>query len=151
MATKQIVKERNDVPRLLGRVKDVRNRRIKVGIVGNKPELAIIAATNELGTDRAGKNHNITIPARSYLRSTADNKKIVDSAFDGASAVLDLNASPLRPLNKAGIILAEEVRKKIRSNIQPPNKPSTIRGKNSARTLIGKSARLVSEIAHEVV
>ncbi len=40
--------------------------------------MVVIAATNEFGTDRAGKGKNITIPARPFLRPTLEeqNEKV---------------------------------------------------------------------------
>ncbi|BBO74403.1 hypothetical protein DSCW_18200 [Desulfosarcina widdelii] len=60
--------------------------RVDVGVFGEKnSEMVIIAGANEFGTDRAGKNHDVTIPKRSFLRSTLDEekenvRKIVDKA-----------------------------------------------------------------------
>jgi len=148
---RQVISDKSDVPEMKRRLRGLNGRKIKVGIVGDKPELALIYAVNEFGTTQAGRNRNITIPERSTLRATADSRKDVRASLDGASEVIDLSIPVLKPLDRIGLRLAEAVRAKIRSNVPPPNALSTIAGKNSARTLIGKTARLVAEIKHEVV
>lgn len=147
---RQVISDKSDVPEMKRRLRDLNGTKIKVGIVDN-PELALIYAVQEMGTNKAGPNRNITIPERSTLRATADSKKDVRNALKGSAAVIDLNTPVLKPLDKIGILLAEAVREKIRSNVPPPNKLSTITAKGSARTLIGKTARLVGDIKHEVV
>jgi hypothetical protein len=132
------------------RLQDLLSTRIKVGIIDN-PELALIGITNELGTDKAGAGRNITIPERSFMRSTADSRKTTREAMAKSSDVIDINKPALKPLNVIGIQFAEAVREKIRSNIPPENAPSTIAAKGGARTLIGKLSRLVGEVKHEVV
>lgn len=45
---------------------------VKVGVFG---EYCIVAAVQEFGTNRAGRNRNVVIPARPYLRPTFDENK----------------------------------------------------------------------------
>lgn len=147
-----VITDKSRVPEMLRRLSDLNGTRIKVGIVGGGDgDLALIYAANELGTHNAGKNRNVTIPERPTLRATADSKKDIRKAFEGAAAVIDLDTPVLKALDIIGVNLAEAVREKIRSNVPPPNALSTVAGKNSARTLIGKTSRLVGAIKHEVV
>ena len=44
---------------------------VEVGLFANEDaELITYVATNEFGTNRAGKNRNITIPERPFMRDT---------------------------------------------------------------------------------
>jgi len=51
---------------------EAEQNRVLVGVFGKE---AIIAAVHEFGTNRAGRGHKVTIPQRSFLRSTFDEKK----------------------------------------------------------------------------
>ena len=149
MARRIKIGDKTRVPAMKRRLRDMNGTRIKVGVLDD-PELAVIAAANELGTNKAGAKRNVTIPERSFIRVTADSKKEVAKAFENASDVIDLEKPALKPLDVIGVQLAESVREKIRSSIPPPNKPSTIAAKGSSRTLIDVGT-LVGEIKHEVV
>lgn len=151
MARRAVLTDKSDVPEMKRRLRDLNGKRIKVGIPDGEGDLALIYITQELGTTEAGANRNITIPERSTLRAVADSKKEVRNALKDSSQIIDLNTPVLKPLNVIGVELAEAVREKIRSNVPPPNKLSTIAQKKSARTLIGKTSRLVGAIEHEVV
>lgn len=149
MVERNKITDVNKVPALLRRVKDVGGTRIKIGIIGN-PELALIAIVQELGTDKAGPNHNVTIPERSTLRAVADSRKAKAKALADAADVIDLRQPVKKPLDVIGLRFSELLREKYRSNVSPRNKPSTIAAKGSARTLIDKGG-LVDEVKHEVV
>lgn len=146
---RQVITDTSKVPAMLRRLSDLKGTRIKVGIMDN-PELALIYIVQELGTNKAGPNRNITIPERSTLRATADSRKAKKEAFKDSSELINLNTPVLKPLDVIGIRLAEAVREKIRSSVSPQNKPSTVAAKGSARTLIDKGG-LVREIKHKVV
>ncbi len=141
--------DKNRVPAMEKRLVSVRGARVQVGVLDN-PGLAIIYAANELGTKNAGAQRNVTIPERSTLRATADSRKDGREAMADSSDLIDLNTPVLKSLDVIGLKFAEAVREKIRSNVPPPNKPSTIARKGSARTLIDKG-QLVAAIAHKVV
>lgn len=98
---------------------------IKVGIQTNaglgkdSQSVAEYATQNEFGTE--------IIPERSFIRSTADQKKADwDSLIlDGYSKVLDQKATALVELAKIGIKARDDIKAKINSNIAPENAPST--------------------------
>lgn len=145
-----VITDKSDVPEMKRRLRDLNGTRIKVGILEGEGDLAVIYAANEMGTKNAGRGRNVTIPERSTLRATADSRKDIRKAFEGASQVINLNTPALKPLNVIGLNFAEAVREKIRSNVPPENAPSTRERKGSARTLIDKG-KLVGAIEHEVV
>ena len=78
------------------------------------------AVNTEFGTKKA--------PARSWLRSTADEKRHHWDEFMASrmADVIDLKLSPAQALGLMGLRMVSDIQKKIRSNVPPPNAPSTI-------------------------
>ena len=128
------------------------NSEVQVGIFGEQgSELVIIAATHEFGTEHAGKNRDITIPERSYLRSAIDNNrdKITEFISKGMDKVLEGKLDHETFLNQVGVFVQGLIQERILSNIPPPNAPSTIKRKGSDRTLID-TGRLLQSITFKV-
>ena len=106
-------------------------------------ELAIIAASQEFGTD--------SIPERSFLRATLDEQ---DGAYREATAdairsVLDGKRSAKVALERLGLRVVRDVQGKIRSGIDPALAPSTIDKKRSSKPLID-TGRLLRSITYQV-
>lgn len=129
------------------RVKEIRNAKIRVGVLGDTDKggerapgsdltVAEIAVVNEFGTE---DGH---IPSRSFLRSTFDEQRehLTDLGAELMKKVLEGSFTVDRALGILGASLASSVRDKIRSNIQPRNAPSTILHKLKQ----GRTARLFS-------
>lgn len=111
-------------------------------------EVIIIAATNEFGTTRAGVNHNITIPERSFMRSTLDENQ--RRLFDALQKAIEDDLDDKRPL-KDGLGLVGEltvslIKNKVRDRRIPPNAPSTIAKKGSDNPLIDTSQNIRNRI-----
>ncbi len=107
---------------------------VDIGIFGEKDsEQVIIAATNEFGTDRAGKSHNIKIPQRSFLRSTLDEEK--DETRDQVDAakvkVVTGRLDKKTFLKRLGLWFEGKVKAKILAGGSPfvANAPSTAQAK----------------------
>lgn len=86
-----------------------------------------VAATNEFGTDKAGKNKNIVIPERSFLRSSFDEnldnvKKLRKENFQ---KVLTFKMTVKKALDQIGFYFSNLVKNKIEKFTTPPNAPST--------------------------
>ena len=131
-------------------VKGLAGPRVKVGIQGKEAakvreggiSMVQLGTIHEFGAPRAN------IPQRSYLRSTADEKKRKYVKFMEGS-VRRLIRSPERFNAKATLFqLGETVRsdviKKIKSNIPPPLKPATIARKGESIALIDTGLLLSS-------
>ncbi len=108
-----------------------------------KADLALIAAANEFGT-RDGR-----IPERSFLRSTFDEQlnnivKLKDKLF---TMLVNQQIGSVQALALLGQFFQDKVKKKINSNVPPPNAPSTIAAKGSSKTLID-SGQLLQSIQH---
>lgn len=108
---------------------------VDIGVFGEKDsEQVIIAGANEFGTDRAGKNHDITIPQRSFLRSTLDEerqstRKAIDEAkLDVVTGKVDKK----KFLARLGLWFENKVKAKILAGGTPfiENAPSTAKAKS---------------------
>ncbi len=115
------------------RVKNLKGS-VDIGVFGDKDsEQVIIAGANEFGTHRAGRNHNITIPQRSFLRSTLDEgkaatRKQIDKAkIDVVTGKIDKK----KFLARLGLWFENKVKARILAGGTPfiENAPSTARAK----------------------
>lgn len=86
--------------------------------------------------------HTVTIPERSFLRSSFDENvsKIQQDMNQQASLVMQGKSTVRRALGIVGIKHVDRVKMKISSNIQPPNSAATIAKKKSTKTLIDTGA-----------
>jgi hypothetical protein len=132
--------------------------------------MVLVGAVNEFGT------HDGRIPERSWLRSTADEKrekwnlgisnglktiidqlhgvssgeKVLTAAVHGTTlsslltASVGAGAKARHLLKLVGEAAKADIQAKIRSNVPPPNAPSTIAQKGSSKTLIDTGAMLRS-------
>lgn len=100
--------------------------------------IAEYAAYNEYGT--------MNIPERSFMRTSFDeNISAITADLDrGYDDVKSGNATVYSALNEIGMKHTDRVKKKILSNIAPPNAASTIARKKSSRTLIDTDTMLNS-------
>jgi hypothetical protein len=84
------------------------------------------AAANEFGA-KAGRNGKVTIPERSFIRSTTDKKdywqKEVEKAYGN---IIDGKDTALSAIAKVGIIARDDIKKTISEGVPPPNAPITI-------------------------
>lgn len=112
------------------RMEDVK---VKVGILDGTPQgdyvaegsalsVAEIAVVNEFGTE---DGH---VPERSFLRSTFDGtrEEMIEFAKGMIWRVLDGSLSTDQFLGIVGSKMVSAVKATIRSNVPPPNAPSTI-------------------------
>lgn len=139
-------------------IREIRDAKVKVGIVGNAAQekgegeeytVAEYGAVNEFGTE---DGH---VPERSFIRSTFDEnvEQYVDLCRDLIGQVVDRRVSLKTALGLLGARAAADVKRKITSNVPPPNAPSTVmqklgaRGRKTARTLgqaLGQVGRAAS-------
>ncbi len=121
------------------------------GEADNMVRLLLVAIVQEFGTDKAGKNKDITIPERSYIRSTADEKKkewaklndeLLTKIFKGMSIE--------KALKIQGQRMRADIQKKIEAIEDPILKLATILAKGSSKPLID-TAQLIQSIREQVV
>lgn len=136
---------------LVRRVKGARNRAITVGVhsgEGGAPAagggtVADVASINEFGLGN--------VPERSFVRAWADEnksenadllRKIGESIVRGSGTVED-------GLERAGLVMAASMQKRIAGGIGPENAPSTIAKKGSSTPLVDEGI-LKASITHKV-
>jgi len=134
---------------------------IKVGILaaegsikppGSNINFAGIASVNEFGTKTAGKNRNVTVPARPFLSTTFETKlrSFTNMTNKQILEILNGRQSTKGALDKLGVIFSAEVKNTITRLKTPPNAPSTIARKGSSNPLIDTS-RMRNSVAHETI
>lgn len=95
--------------------------------------------------------HTIKIPERSFIRKTVDIKKrqIARVTKNLAIQVLAGRVSRSKALTTIGVLVQGLIKARMSRGIPPPNTPSTIARKGSAKPLIDKG-QLRSSIVFEV-
>ena len=106
--------------------------------------VAEIAAVNEFGSDDG------TIPERSFIRSTVDDNSRKYRKFirDTFSLVLIGKISPKTALDRIGIRIRDDIKRKIVTLSQPANEASTIAAKGSANPLVD-TGTMIKRVKHE--
>lgn len=103
--------------------------------------------------DPAGvtKAHIISIPERSFLRSTVDEKSNDYAALLAklVGQVVDGKITPTQALDRLGLTVERDVKRKIVEIKEPPNAASTIRMKKSSNPLID-TGQLRQSITYEI-
>lgn len=120
---------------------------VVVGITGDKgSDLVTIGVHNEYGS-KDGKRP----PARSFLRSTYDEKKDEYAAMvaRGLDNAMTGKGSVRSALDRVGLRASTDVKLRIRKGILPENAPITIARKGSSKPLVD-TGRLLQSISHEV-
>lgn len=159
LSTKFVDKGFKNVKKTIEKMKDVAH--IKIGILSEDGEkmypdgdlnLAGVAAVNEFGTEKAGRNRNVKIPPRPFIRSTMDEKKSLfqQITYNALVRINSIGSDPIQELNKIGLVIAEAIKTKITSIRTPPNAASTIKRKGSSKPLID-TGRMRASIRHQVV
>lgn len=157
--TKHIDKGFKDVRKTIEQMKDTAY--IKVGILeedgGKIPEgsdltLAGIASTLEFGTKKAGRNKNVVIPPRPFIRTTMEEKKDFFSqlTYNALVRITSLKSDPIMELNRIGLAIASAIQAKITNGPWVANARSTKKRKGSSRPLID-TGRMRASIRHAVV
>jgi hypothetical protein len=139
---------------LFRRVKEIESSYVRVGVLaddakggmrvpGGDLTIAEIAVVNEYGTE------DKTIPARSFARSTFDEKReeLVGLGKKLMTGVVDGKIGIKPALDVMGSTLANAMKRKIvdGAGVPPPNAPSTVAKKGSSRPLVD-TGRLVNAI-----
>ena len=138
------IKDMNNMPKLLAALQELDSHVVKAGLTeGTKPEILAYGTYNEMGT--------ATIPARSFIRSTADNKrKSWDALTDRLmQSVVDLKQPASRALKKLGDQAEADIKRTINTLTSPPLKPATVKRKGSSKPLIEEGVML-NAISYEV-
>lgn len=150
--------------KLINVAKELKGSFINVGVLGDESNKGVknedgssaginmvgLASTHEFGAN-AGKNGNIRIPERSFIRSTIDERKrrFFGKAFNLHGDILTGRFSVRQALGIMGELIKGNIIQKIVDLKTPPNAPSTIKAKGSSNPLID-TGRLRQSINYEV-
>ena len=116
--------------------------------------VALVAAVNEFGTTRAGKDHNIVIPERSFLRSTFDEKiNLMKSKISSlALAIIQGKTTTQTALRQVGADFRDMIRGKIETGDFEKNEEKYLKRKlksGAGKPLI-HTRKLLRSIDYEV-
>lgn len=133
-------------------VQELNSAVVRVGLfaaVGDK--VLTKGIVNEFGTTKAGKNHNITIPERSFIRSTYNKqyKKVGRRFGQVFESFSTRNYNVKGKLKLIGLEQENETKKTITEMKTPANAPSTVKKKGSSHPLID-TGELRMKISSEV-
>ena len=111
-----------------------------------------LAAVHEFGTTKAGKKKNITIPERSFIRTTMDEKRgQLNTLTDKLLVQVTLGQFKMkRALQILGEFIETSIKRKITILQDPGNAPSTVAKKGSSNPLID-TGRMRNSIRHKTV
>ena len=145
--SKTTVKKHLDIDKLKKRLGGI--SRVKVGLPkGSLPypdgtSVINVGLWNEFGTR--------TIPERSFLRTGIRNNLAKYRRINRANRrkILIGSLTTEKALNQLGAIATGDVKENITAISKPPNKPSTIRGKQSSNPLIN-TGHMRAQITYEV-
>lgn len=120
---------------------------------GDALSVVEVGAIHEFGVTGAGRNKNVDIPQRSFLRSTADEQQpaFVKIIRQQMRKVIDNKTSLMQMLQVLGFQAQEMVRNRIKGRIAPPLEPSTVAAKRGGSLLAPEhplvdSGRLLNSI-----
>lgn len=133
-------------------IKDLNSKAVHVGIFADVGDKVLTKAiVNEFGTARAGKKNNITIPERSFIRSTYNKQqKKVAGRFNQIFMSFSRKQYNVLPrLKLIGLEQEAATKQAITDMKYPPNAASTVAKKGSSHPLID-TGELRSKITSEV-
>lgn len=133
---------KDNTKKITAELRRISQQKLVVGIID--PTIAEYATYNEFGTKH--------IPERSFLRSTYDEQigKWQKQLEQGISAIVNMRADANRVWDLLGIKATQDVQRKLRSNVPPPNSPATIRQKGAGKTTLFDTGALLRSITYEV-
>lgn len=152
MEIKTTIKSGGSLVSHLKALLEIQRGKVAVGIFAAAGDENLTKAlVNEFGTNKAGKNKNITIPERSFLRSTYNDEvgnvtKRFQQIYKKVSAG---NTNVKQMLGVVGLEQEKAVKQKITDLKTPANAAITIASKGSSNPLID-TGEMRSKIASEV-
>lgn len=145
------ITDTNNINRLKNVLRELKNHSVEVGIFGSD-EYVMIASVHEFGATIQRGEGTITIPERSFLRTTFDekNEEWVNFFKSQLKQVLRFQMDVQTLFNRLGARMVGDIQKKITNLDAPPNAPSTIIKKGSSNPLIDTGG-LRMRVAYKVV
>jgi len=161
------IKDKNRIPELKKRLKQMSASEIKGGVLGND-EIAMIAQVNEfgmkIGVTQKMRNYlssqglhlrkdtdYINIPERPAIRGAFDNKKNIKKVWESGLEVYDIDTNLKTVLSRMGDEVVSIIRESIRSNFDPANHPFTIQRKGGKNKTLIANGDYVRSITYKIV
>ncbi|MGY3186451.1 hypothetical protein [Lysinibacillus sp. TE18511] len=131
------ITDKNNTVRLKAVLKELKEYSVEVGIFGSD-EYVMIASVHEFGATIRKGGGTITIPERSFIRTTFDEKNEEWFNFfkKQIKRVIAFEMDPKTSFERLGARMVGDIQKKITDLDAPPNAPSTIAKKGSSNPLI---------------
>lgn len=131
------VTDANNISRLRDVLKELKNYSVEVGIFGSD-EYVMIASVHEFGATIQRGRGSVSIPERSFLRTTFDEKNEEWISFFKSQLkhVLALQMDVQTLFNRLGARMVGDIQENITDLDAPPNAPATIAKKGSSNPLI---------------
>ncbi|WCH45807.1 hypothetical protein [Lysinibacillus sp. OF-1] len=131
------VTDANNISRLRDVLKELKNYSVEVGIFGSD-EYVMIASVHEFGATIQRGRGSVSIPERSFLRTTFDEKNEEWISFFKSQLkhVLALQMDVQMLFNRLGARMVGDIQENITDLDAPPNAPATIAKKGSSNPLI---------------
>jgi hypothetical protein len=132
---------KDNTKKITAELRKIGSQKLVVGVID--PTVAEYATYNEFGYG---------VPERSFLRSTYDEQigKWERQLENGIKGIINMRDNASRVWDLLGIKAKDNVQKKLKSNIAPENKASTIRQKGSGKTTLFDTGALLRSITYEV-
>ncbi|TYC49900.1 hypothetical protein ESZ50_04730 [Weissella muntiaci] len=168
-----VIKDDNHIPEIIMQLEHLKDYHVRVGILGGG-EIGMIAGVQEFGAHIVAKNpsgylwiptkgenggkdgvlklREVTIPERSFIRSTFAEKQGEWNTFAEKLIFEVANGSigARMAYQRLGERMARDIRNKIKSTHSPANAPLTINNKGSSSPLID-TGRLRQSVTYEVI
>lgn len=115
-------------------------------------DMALIAATQEFGTTKAGRGNKVTIPPRPFMRPALFNnrRKLSTLTKKLSTDILDGSRTVNSGLSLIGEFMVNSIKKAINDVDSPANAPSTIAAKGSSKPLID-TGRMKNSVSYLVL
>ena len=117
-------------------------------------DIALIAATQEFGTTRAGRGNSVTIPSRPFMRPAlvTNKEKLAKLQKKLSSEIMSGERTVENGLELIGEFMVSKIKRAINDVETPPLAMSTIKGKGSEKPLIntGQMRNSVTYIVSDI-
>jgi bifunctional DNA-binding transcriptional regulator/antitoxin component of YhaV-PrlF toxin-antitoxin module len=149
-------KDKNNIPKLRRTLKELESYVVEVGVFSSddnqEPSYVMIANVHEFGVTIQKEKGSITIPERSFMRSTFDMKSgdWLEFVKRQLKLVINFKIEPKILWERLGALMVADIQEAITDLDTPPNAPATIAKKGSSNPLIDTGG-LRGRITYRVV
>lgn len=116
-------------------------------VADDMTDLVVVGAVQEFGAIHAGRNRNVRIPERPFMRTSYDeNRGAINGMFDRAYGDIMLGKTTVaQSLGLIGEWFQGKIQAKIKAIMFPPNAPSTQKAKGRKLRSTRRGRKLMNE------